>query len=131
MRNLSLKDWLTLPEAWLQVHAAYFANNARLMKALARQDDSAMQDSSAREEAQRLYGLIDSAARLTLLPLRCLPRALALQEMLRRRNISARLRIGARKSSAQFYAHAWIEIHGKPIGKAEETPQAFHLLESA
>jgi len=124
LRNLSLKDWLTLPEAWLQVHAAYFANSARLSKALACAEDSATQDSFAREEAQRLYGLIESAARWTLLPLHCLPRTLALQAMLRRRNISARVRVGAEKSSNQFYAHAWLELNGEAIGAP-----AFHLLE--
>jgi hypothetical protein len=52
---------------------------------------------------------------------RCLIRALAAREMLLRRSIDAKLRIGVPKSSCgDFEAHAWVESEGgKIIGESK------------
>ena len=42
----------------------------------------------------------------------CLPRSLVLWFLLRRRKIDARLRIGVRRHSEEFDAHAWVEWSG-------------------
>ena len=42
----------------------------------------------------------------------CLPRSLVLWFLLRRRKIDARLRIGVRRQSERFDAHAWVEWSG-------------------
>ena len=45
----------------------------------------------------------------------CLVRSLAIASMLRRRGCDARLRIGVRKDAGALDAHAWVEMHGRPL----------------
>ncbi|HWF38395.1 MAG TPA: lasso peptide biosynthesis B2 protein [Candidatus Acidoferrales bacterium] len=45
----------------------------------------------------------------------CLEHSLALQWMLRRENIAAVMKIGARKQGGRFEAHAWVEVNGTPL----------------
>lgn len=70
--------------------------------------------------ADRLAALVTAAARHHLLPMTCLPRALALQALLRRNGIQAELRIGVRREGGALQAHAWIEHAGSPIGEPGE-----------
>lgn len=46
----------------------------------------------------------------------CLPRALVLGFLLRKQ--APVLRIGVVRSDAQFEAHSWIEVAGKPVGES-------------
>jgi hypothetical protein len=48
----------------------------------------------------------------------CLEESLVLWWLLRRRAMPARLRIGVRKNGAVLQAHAWVEIHGRPLNDA-------------
>jgi Transglutaminase-like superfamily len=66
------------------------------------------------EQARRLGRAV--AATLRLLPgdTRCLVRSLVLTRLLARREIPARLVIGAR-SEPEFLAHAWVECAGAPV----------------
>ena len=58
---------------------------------------------------------------------RCLPRALLLAGLLRRRRIGAELCLGARTDGA-FDAHAWIEIDGWPVNEAADLRAAYSCL---
>lgn len=58
---------------------------------------------------------------------RCLPRALLLAGLLRRRRISAELCLGARVGGA-FDAHAWIEIEGRPVNEAADLHTTYRCL---
>ena len=66
------------------------------------------------EQARRLGRAV--AATLRLLPgdTRCLVRSLVLTRLLARREIPARLVIGAR-AEPDFLAHAWVECAGAPV----------------
>ncbi len=66
------------------------------------------------------------AGRLPFRP-RCLPRALLLAAMLRRRPINADLCLGARTDGA-FDAHAWIEIDGWPVNEAADLRATYSCL---
>jgi hypothetical protein len=66
------------------------------------------------------------AGRLPSRP-RCLPRALLLAGLLRRRRIGAELCLGARMDGA-FDAHAWIEIDGWPVNEAADLRTAYSRL---
>jgi hypothetical protein len=66
------------------------------------------------------------ADRLPFRP-RCLPRALLLAALLRRRRIGADLCLGARTDGA-FDAHAWIEIDGWPVNEAADLRAAYSRL---
>jgi len=58
----------------------------------------------------------------------CLPRSLALQLLLRRRGIDARLRIGARRVDSRLDGHAWIEVDGLPINENADVAEVFPPL---
>ena len=45
----------------------------------------------------------------------CLEHSLVLQWMLRPEGIAAAMRIGGRKQSGRFEAHAWVEVNGIPL----------------
>lgn len=68
------------------------------------------------------------AAAHHLLPMTCLPRALALRQMLRARGIASALRIGVRKENATLSAHAWVEVSGRALGEPEAIEERFRAL---
>ena len=55
----------------------------------------------------------------------CLSRSLALWWLLRRRGIKADLRIGSRKYSGQFQAHAWVEHLGQAVNAGPAVRQHY------
>jgi Transglutaminase-like superfamily len=59
-----------------------------------------------------------AAARNLFLRTNCLEQSLVLWWLLRRRGIAADLRIGARKDSERFEAHAWVEHHSQVLNDA-------------
>ena len=60
----------------------------------------------------------------------CLEQSLVLWYLLRERNISARLRVGVRKSAEKFEAHAWVEHDGVALNQSEEVHQHYAAFES-
>lgn len=58
---------------------------------------------------------------------RCLPRALLLAGLLRRRRIGAELCLGTR-TGGPFDAHAWIEIDGQPVNEAADLHTTYSCL---
>jgi hypothetical protein len=67
--------------------------------------------------------LVCAAARNSPIPSTCLERSLAQWWLLARQGIAAQLRIGVRKESGKFTAHAWVEYDGVAIGE----PESSHL----
>lgn len=52
----------------------------------------------------------------------CLPRALAVQALLRRRGVPSRLCLGVARDGRSLFAHAWLEVDNKRvIGEIERT----------
>jgi hypothetical protein len=78
--------------------------------------------------AEDISWAIDRAARLSPVPLVCLPRALAGWKMLQRRGISARLHFGAsRKPGGKtLLTHAWLDACGVEVSGY---PQAHNCVE--
>lgn len=74
----------------------------------------------------RARGIAAIANRLLSRP-RCLPRALLLSALLRRRRMSATLCLGARADGA-FDAHAWVEIDGRPVNEAADLQATYSCL---
>ncbi|HXS15590.1 MAG TPA: lasso peptide biosynthesis B2 protein, partial [Polyangiaceae bacterium] len=62
-----------------------------------------------------LIWAVEAAGRRVPRDIKCLPRALALQRMLRRRGAAAEVRFGARRVDGEFRAHAWLEYGGTVI----------------
>ena len=70
---------------------------------------------AAQASAVRLGQLLDIASRHGPYAATCLRKSLALWWLLRRRGLSAELRIGVAKVDAQMQAHAWVELAGRVI----------------
>lgn len=66
-------------------------------------------------QAKQVARMVSVAARHGLYRASCLPTALALQSMLRRRGIEVDLRLGVRKADGRIEAHAWLEHQGAPL----------------
>lgn len=77
----------------------------------------------------RTARLVAAAARHHVLPIRCLPRALALQALLVRQGLETELKIGVRKLGGAVHAHAWLEQAGVPVGESESVADRFHPLQ--
>ncbi|HEU4561556.1 MAG TPA: lasso peptide biosynthesis B2 protein [Longimicrobium sp.] len=56
----------------------------------------------------------------------CLEQSLALYVLLRRRGVSADLRLGVRPYP--FMAHAWVELHGEPVNEDREAVENLRPL---
>ena len=129
--SLGPADWLSLGEAWLALAAARAAVRFRPLPKLLRDAADVNASTAAapardpRPEIERLQRLVRIAARYRLSPATCLPRALALRAMLRRRGIPAALEIGVRKDGERLRAHAWLVHDGRPIGEPEEVAAEF------
>ncbi|MCF6311095.1 MAG: lasso peptide biosynthesis B2 protein [Verrucomicrobiales bacterium] len=67
------------------------------------------QKSQQRCDAQTITRLTSSAASLTPRKPRCLLRSLVCSHLMERRGLPHQLRLGFRKDSQGFHAHAWIE----------------------
>jgi hypothetical protein len=69
------------------------------------------------ETAESLAELAKIAGRRAPLAATCLPQALAVHALLRRRGLDPDLRIGVRKTQERFEAHAWVELAGLPLAQ--------------
>ena len=72
---------------------------------------------------------VDAVAARSRLGSASLPRALALQLMLRRRGIVSRLCLGVAREHGALAAHAWIEVAGDGRGGAAEAGRFIRLAE--
>jgi hypothetical protein len=56
--------------------------------------------------------------------------SLALWHLLQKRGIPVRLRIGVRKLSGKFEAHAWVESEGVALNQVEEAHHHYMTFDS-
>jgi hypothetical protein len=75
--------------------------------------------------AQRLGRLVNIASRHGPYSATCLRQSLALWWLLRRRGVTAELRIGVGKEEEQILAHAWVELHGNPINDSASVAEQY------
>jgi hypothetical protein len=133
-RQLSLREWWILVEAWWVLFGFYLVLrwlSYDRLKTLLRLNYAEKADPArVLAIAQRLQKLVYLASRLHLLSMTCLPRAFTIRWMLGRRGIPAQLRIGMNKTSTGIHAHAWVEIDGQPIGESEDITERFKILGS-
>jgi hypothetical protein len=108
-----LATWLGLRLAGFRRWKSVLAHLAPSANTTARQ-----QDPSQRNSAEVIARLVAAAARNVFFGTNCLEQSLVLWWLLRRRGISALLRIGARKEFNRFEAHAWVEVDGAALDNA-------------
>jgi len=82
-------------------------------------------DSAHLGDAVAIARFQDAARRHLFLSTNCLERSLVLCWLLERRGIDAQLRIGARKQTGRFEAHAWVEVDGTVLNDAPKPDLQF------
>jgi hypothetical protein len=83
------------------------------------------QSASVQESALLIVRMQAAAARNLFFRPNCLEQSLVLWWLLRRRGIEAALRIGARKDSNRFEAHAWLELNSQVLNDASAEHRHF------
>lgn len=77
-----------------------------------------------RDRALRLAGLLAVAGRHGLRAT-CLPQAMLLHLLLRRRGLDPQLKLGVRRTEAGPDMHAWVELEGDSLDTLPSTHRAF------
>ncbi|MEO5618229.1 MAG: lasso peptide biosynthesis B2 protein [Candidatus Eisenbacteria bacterium] len=75
--------------------------------------------------ARQTARVVAAAARRAPFRATCLARSLTLQWILKRRGIHTDLRLGVRKVSGRFEAHAWLEHDGEPLMESVDVGERF------
>ena len=83
------------------------------------------QGASVQESALVIARMQEAASRNLFFHANCLEQSLVLWWLLRRRGIDAALRIGARKDSERFEAHAWVELDSQVMNDASAEHRHF------
>jgi len=111
--SLSAREWVLLAEAWLTISWIDFVISLlpyHWWKSWLFNQYEAETHQAANLE--HLVWSVNAAADHHLRKPTCLRRSLTLKQMLQRRKIPAKLRIGINKDGADLKAHAWIEYTG-------------------
>jgi len=103
---------------WCQ---AALAGEGKQAESLEAQEDS----ESVTRRARSVARMVRIAAVRGPYRANCLPQSLVLWWLLRRQGITSSLRIGVRKGSSEFEAHAWIELHGVALNEAANLHDRF------
>ncbi len=75
--------------------------------------------------ARSLARMVRVAARRGPYRANCLPQSLVLWWLLKRQGITSHLRIGVRKGTPEFEAHAWVELNGVALNEAANLHDRF------
>ena len=116
-RGLFLRAAALLPLISLSLRLRGFRKTqAFLQKFLSNSTNEA--DSSAIDRAELTVRMVRAAVRHSVGHPTCLEESLALWWLLGRQGIASELRIGVRKQSEKFEAHAWVEREGDSVERA-------------
>lgn len=83
------------------------------------------------QRVQLAVRMVNAAARYGWRQASCLEKSLALWWLLRREGIASRVRIGARKLSGRFEAHAWVERDGVALNEPVECHRHYATFDAA
>jgi len=106
---------------WIRVSLRMRGYNATFASLQSRAGLIANDTSDSPEQVRRICRSVRSAVHHSFLRFTCLEESLGLWYLLRKQGIVSQLRIGVRKSSGKFEAHAWVEFGGEAVNQAEAT----------
>jgi len=109
---------LALPVVSLGLRLAGYMRCRRWVEALTDRAFRAATPADLRS-AERLAQLAEKAGRNGAWPATCLRQSLLVYGWLRARGLTPELKLGVRKGSGGFDAHAWLELEGSPLAQAE------------
>lgn len=95
-------------------------------------DDKTSPDADEKARAQRTAALAAVLGEHGPWRIGCLRQALAIEYLLRRRNLPAELHIGTLKNGdGQLQAHAWVELDGVALGQSRPQHQSIPGVDQA
>ena len=126
-RGVALEAGGGLLATWVGLRLAGFRRWRSVLAWLAPSPNTTARqaDASQKEAAELIARMAAAAARNFFFATNCLEQSLVLWWLLRRRGIVAELRIGARKESERFEAHAWVEVDSAVLNDASAEHQHF------
>jgi len=140
VRGRDARDWALLGRAWLGLMRSQYDLRRRPYRRLAEEAQTARgqaagaasKSGAAGLEASRAAAVraVGAAARVTIPPATCLPRALVLCRLLRESGLPAEVRIGVRRADETLQAHAWVELRGEVVGDRSDIAHTFKPLET-
>jgi hypothetical protein len=90
-----------------------------------RRNPALPQTTSSKDIVEKTCRMVRAAVRYGLPGASCLEASLTLWYLLRLQGISASVRIGVRKHTGRFEAHAWVEYEGAALNQPEEVHRHF------
>jgi len=126
-RGVALEAGGGLLGTWVGLRLAGFRRWRNVLAWLAPSPNTTARQAGAsqKEAAELIARMAAAAARNFFFATNCLEQSLVLWWLLRRRGIVAELRIGARKESERFEAHAWVEVDSAVLNDASAEHQHF------
>ena len=129
-RSLFWRAATLLPLTRLSLRLRGFKKTkAELQKKLPPNSTQGMVKQSSPETEQKTCRMVRAGAQYGVGRPSCLEESLVLWYLLQRQNIAAHLRIGVRKLSQEFEAHAWVEFEGTPLNQADSLHEHYAAFE--
>lgn len=101
-----------------------------LQARLVRRNPALAQATSSKDIVEKTCRMVRAAVHYGMPGASCLEASLALWYLLRLQGISASVRIGVRKHTNLFEAHAWVEHEGAALNQLEEVHRHFAPFDS-
>lgn len=126
-RGVALEAAGGLLATWLGLRLIGFRRWERVLAVFAPPANATALAPTASEKGSALLiaRMEAAAARNVVFQTNCLEQSLVLWWLLRRRGIASELRIGARKDSDRFEAHAWVEYGSQVLNDASAEHRHF------
>lgn len=125
--RLSPREWAQVFEAqWALLSAQATVRNRPVGELATAATGQKSADPARLPEARRLALAVVRAARYGVIRPQCLVRSVALSRLLTSHGIEGALvRVGVRRTSGEFLAHAWVEYAGETLGDADDHVGSF------
>ncbi len=130
-RSLAFEAALALTFTWLGLRIFGFRNWKTLTDQLTPLRPQPAESADRSIATSTIATIEAAAARHLFFTPTCLEQSLVLAAMLRRRGFDAALRIGARKQTGRFEAHAWVDVEGATLDPAAGAPADFVPFEDS
>jgi hypothetical protein len=131
-RKLFARAVILLPQVSLSLHVRGFKRTKEtLHDRLKTVSPPASQSEVIAANVEMTCRMVKAAARYGVVRPTCLVESLSLWYLLQKQSIPAALRIGVRKLSNKFEAHAWVEYAGLALDQPEEHHRHYAVFESS
>jgi hypothetical protein len=136
LAGLSWKERSLLVQAFILLPLVAFSlqlwGMQRTQKALSQFSSQAISMSSEAllTQVQKTARIVGMATQYSQLWTNCLKKSLVLWFLLHRQGIVSELRIGVRRESGEFQAHAWVEYQGIILNDTPNVRSSYAMFES-